>query len=72
MPSLTFGTVRAGHGPGTGPVLAFAALLALGACAGHDRFADQRPAVDIYRTNMADYETDRRQCVSTTQRAEAK
>ena len=47
------------------------ALLALGACAGHDRLADYRPVVDSYRTDMAAYETDLRQCVSIAQRAEA-
>ena len=56
MPSLTFGTGRAGHGPGTGPVLALAALLALGACAGHAWLAEYRPVVDSYRTDMAAYE----------------
>ncbi|MEC8110065.1 MAG: hypothetical protein VX110_01675 [Pseudomonadota bacterium] len=68
MPSLTLG---AGHGPGTGPVLALAALLALGACAGYDRLADYRPVVDSYRTDMAAYDADLRQCVSIAQRAEA-
>ena len=71
MPSLTFGTGRAGHGPGTGPVLALTALLALGACAGLDRLVDYRPVVDSYRTDMAAYETDLRQCVRIAQRAEA-
>ena len=47
------------------------ALLLLGACGAHDRLADYRPVVDSYRTDMAAYDGDLRQCVTVAQRAEA-
>ena len=46
-------------------------LLALGACGRHDRLADYRPVVDSYRTDMAAYDGDLRQCVTIAQQAEA-
>ncbi|MEC8806032.1 MAG: hypothetical protein VXX27_04930, partial [Pseudomonadota bacterium] len=60
---------RAGNGLGLS--LSIATRLALGACGGHDRLADYRPVVDSYRTDMAAYDADLRQCVSIAQRAEA-
>ena len=63
------GAGRAGNGLGLS--LSIATLLALGACGGHDRLADYRPVVDSYRTDMAAYDADLRQCVSIAQRAEA-
>ena len=68
IPSVS-GAGRAGNGLGL--FLAIAMLPALGACAGHDRLADYRPVVDSYRTDMAAYDADLRQCVSIAQRAEA-
>ena len=51
--------------------LAAFGLLALAACGGHDRLADYRPVVDSYRTDMAAYDDDLRQCVTIAQQAEA-
>ena len=69
MISSVSGAGRAGNGLGL--PLSIATLLALGACAGHDWHADYRLVVDSYRTEMAAYDADLRQCVRVAQRAEA-
>ena len=53
------------------PCVVLVTLLALGACGRHDRLADYRPVVDSYRTDMAAYDGDLRQCVTIAQGAEA-